>query len=1476
MTSIKPGHVVAAPTSWVKALSLYPLPRRHADSHSTTPLPESSPQPSSHMENVRLCQVYPPPESAIATDIDILAIHGLDTDSPRTWTWKQKGQEPVNWLADSAMLPKRVPKARIFTCDWPGDLFERSDLVQKTIDEFARLLLASIRNRPPATNDSRPNSRPIVFIASCLGGVILMKALVMAKDEYLSVGQATRGIIFLATPFRGTSFQNVAEWAEPGLRTWAFVQNKNVSGLLKHVNPNFDLGELVRQFTGLCRTNELSNNVFTFYETGLTSLPRKIFPWLPAQGTPLVDQVSATLAFVPHPIPLDRPHIQMNKFDSPHNKDYDLVTGQVETLLRRIYEGSPIEIANTYIRTVCYSQEHLKIERLSGEQLPMDRCYINLVIVEHEANGSEKHKSSFSLRFRLDAELSQEKSEITLPTLFQTLHRGEGHVEPRRIMIHGRAGVGKTTLCKKIVYEFIHGNLWSDLFDWVLWVPLRNLKLEDRRGSAEYNFQDLFRHEYFAQHPKRDKLAEALWSALDKTKGTKFLFILDGLDEVSQDLERNMFRFLEELLNQPNIIITARPNARLPPNINPTHLELDTIGFHSGQIEAYMRNVFTDKRTGKLDSVKMKEIRSFLRDHLLIQDLVRIPIQLDVLCYIWDDDCGIKSNQSDTQETMTAIYQRIEQALWRKDAQNLEKVTQYQIQDTHDEEVVRAVDHEQRDLEFFAFYGMYNDVIDFEPEHRGAISKHSSRSGKRIIPLDRLLGQVSFLRSSDPSPKANIRRNYHFLHLTFQEYFGARYFVRQWKARQNLKCIRFRDENNIETLPTEFLLRNKYNPRYDVFWRFVVGLLASETDARIFYHAIEQEPRDLLGFTHQRLVIRCLSETSLRGSHCRDLEDQIVQWILFEYNESGGNRSYLANYKALPNTVIEKALQQNPGTKGQLLRLFSPLRAMSEQRARFIALYTKDEDEEIRRIALEALRLRRDRDRYHRTITKTHEREERYLRETVFGALDTGRRLPKEQLQAIVPRFESIYAKIKNKVGAIQALKDLMAIEESFQNIEPYMQHDNKLVRELAKQALRRPLPSEHLQATIACFEDRDTCVRYYARDTLRGQLVMEEHFQDFTNYLQHEKPIVRMVALGALTCRPISKKHLQAIIQRLKDEHSQVRDKALLTLRDRLATKEIFQNLAPYIQHKKWEVRWAALSALICQPLPEEYLQAVIVCLEDEHCGVRKAALAALKNRPVSREYLQAIVKRLEDDDDDVLYQVGRTLASLPVEEYFTSIVPYLQNQNPGVRKALLIALGAHTTLPQEVVQVVVSIVRDGAHDKDWDIVKRALSVLRTLPKLPEEILGDLGDAVTSRNSIDRYDNGYWRREAIEIIGAQPTIPTSVLQSITSCLGDAEDDASQATARIICRQGDLSFIPIEKIKPFYRALLRNAQYQDVTWQDVDNMSHITVGHDNYVSIWPDGFKDAIRDAQKEIGVPSQSSCIEPVKEQEGSSINTP
>ncbi|GKT81420.1 peptidaseCc14 [Colletotrichum tofieldiae] len=868
-------------------------------------------------------------QSEVETDIDIIAVHGLDTNSPETWEDRSKGKPTVNWLADMDMLPKEVSRARIFTCDWPADLFQDSNIQENTMDELARLLLEGILGRPRATN-GQPKHQPILFIASCLGGIILMKALDLAYDKYHSIREDTRGIVFLATPFHGTSFREVAGWAEPGLRAWASVRGQQATRLLDWVkSPIPRLTELRTRFATICR--EEAYHVHVFYEKGHTDLSRKVpmlsfLPFLFSPPKQLVDYDSAALDYVSHPIPLDRNHVRMNKFRGPKDldSDYKLVVDQIRHCLEKIRKGTPLERADAWIRENHCTPERLKIERLSGDLLSMDQCYINLALVETQQADSLKHTpeeqalrpSPFSLSDRLKIETPHEDIQVKLEALFDPRKMPDGHVKPprrililpdgyvkpprrilippdghvkppRRILIRGRAGVGKTTLCKKIVYDFTHGTLWHDKFDRLLWIPLRNLKREARTNVPGYNMGDLFRHEYFSS-PEATDLINALWK---ETYSEKTLFILDGLDEISSDLRDDMFQFLKELLNQPNIILTSRPHAVLPSGLKPLDLELETIGFYPQQVREYIRAC--------CKTTTANGIETFLQGRELIQDLVRIPIQLDALCFTWD---GLNAGLS--LQTMTEFYMAIEERLWKKDVVKLGKLHEGQVPNLRPRDVMDLVDDELKFLEALAFTGIHTETIEFEPKHRDAVFNHFIN--KRILLLDATVAALSFLRTSDSLSQPK-NQQYHFLHLTFQEYFAARYFVRQWSNDKPLKCLMFSQDSVKDILPVCFLQEHKYDSHYDIMWRFVVGLLDEGRKAARFFEEIEKEPVDLLGPTHQRLVMHCLSEAvSLPNRIRANREKRLEEWVLFESDFTG--LLTFARKSELPDRVLQHVL----------------------------------------------------------------------------------------------------------------------------------------------------------------------------------------------------------------------------------------------------------------------------------------------------------------------------------------------------------------------------------------------------------------------------------------------------------------------------------------------------------------------------------------------------------------------------------------
>lgn len=80
-------------------------------------------------------------------------------------------------------------------------------------------------------------------------------------------------------------------------------------------------------------------------------------------------------------------------------------------------------------------------------------------------------------------------------------------------------------------------------------------------------------------------------------------------------------------------------------NLRQINVELETIRFRPEQVMDYVNN----PQIVSVDTAK--DINSFLAEHLLVQGLVRIPIQLDALCYSWSSNF-----RKDAPKTVTGIY----------------------------------------------------------------------------------------------------------------------------------------------------------------------------------------------------------------------------------------------------------------------------------------------------------------------------------------------------------------------------------------------------------------------------------------------------------------------------------------------------------------------------------------------------------------------------------------------------------------------------------------------------------------------------------------------------------------------------------------------------------------------------------------------------------------------------------------------------
>ncbi|KFG83770.1 hypothetical protein MANI_116461 [Metarhizium anisopliae] len=1332
-------------------------------------------------KDARLTQIHPSPDSNIETDIDIIAIHGLDTKAPETWTWRDRchPKNNVNWLEQEDMLPHKVGNARIFVCNWEAEMFQKSTPtnLEESAQSFLRIMRHHLeqRERGAAAN-------PLLFIASCFGGIILIKALEIddtCREKTLI--KATRGIVFLATPFKGTSFKDVPDAA---LKAVALFRDQALTNLIDYVNePKSNAIELLKRFIDI-KSREC-------YE--------------------LVDENSATAGSTFEGQRLERPHGRMNKFNEPICSDYIKVSREIQKILTSIRNTeTPLDRVDRQIIEQYRSEggRRLNIERLSGQRLPMEKCYINLAIV---AKGSDIYDTTNdrhvpSLFDRQRVETLAEHLQIELSTIFKHCQGPNDLKLSRRILIRGRAGVGKTTLCKKIVHEFINGSLseWRNLFQRVLWVPLRNLK--GRHDKDGYNMRALFNREFFSSDSDLDSagtLLNAVAAESDKT-----LFLLDGLDEVSNFLagDDELGKTLRWLLNRPNVIITARPSVNFPQELRKLDLELETIGFYPEQVDEYIKMAFTDPRNDEGNKGNtpntVNDIQSFLRKHRLVQGLIRIPILLDALCLTWND---LKDGH--VLNTMTGLYQAIELNLWRKDVERLSKkhddqpICQEQIRRATRREIENFIGNELCFLECLAFTGLYHDEIHFTRQQLGCISVEL---GGKLM-LDKTLPSLSFLRtpglSADPADQS-----YHFLHLTFQEYFAARYFVRKWKESKGpLQVFSLDTENTTQILPAVFLRKNKYTARYDIFWRFVAGLLDADDQAQQFIDMVEEEPLDLLGPTHQRLIINCMSEISsdlqgcpthntsmvdLRGTRKR-LEERLGNWLIFELDYNNGTSLAIKAetpahvrrdvlLKGSPNIrlkfwtsshchfsysttedVLWEAVEavENP-TENEVLR-YSAAEILIRNPylthwviEKWTAWITDpDCDSHIRDVVITVLR-RQLRHELATRLINLHEMNEATKR---IISITKQLSLPDE----LKHELETwCFTKGKRSIAAMDVSKKLEWPDNIQQILKLLLKNENVDIQRVAIEALESPakLSSTTLQAISLRLRDDAAEVRRSVIHILANQSGLADNIlQEMATRLGDEDVLVRKAAAIALASRSnladdVFKKLEALFVQ----EEARFRLEVMQQLPDVLYSGRILLMVATQLSDAE-ELKHAAVIFLRRHSLEiPEYIQRKIVEMtRSGNAKFRAAAIEVLCYRKLSQEAQQLISEGLVDANKEVREAAFESL------RFFSRWGLTAKALNELINKVADLTMNKRLS-QRESKGAIQFFTREGlfaAHVVDVNLLGVIATGLKSWGILPLDIC--------------------------RCFEHQPNLPTSILQIVTDLLED-KDEFTRVSALII------------------------------------------------------------------------------------------
>ena len=397
---------------------------------------------------------------------------------------------------------------------------------------------------------------------------------------------------------------------------------------------------------------------------------------------------------------------------------------------------------------------------------------------------------------RRKADFRVDNKEVNVFDIFKALDKGEDVMT----LVEGSPGIGKTTFCLKLAYDWAHGKIPSECsfpkFQLMLLLKCRDIH-EDIMETIT---------EQLLPEDVEERTKERLFDFIkDIHNQEKTLIILDGLDELPQESERYVDKLLQRrIFSFCYVLATSRQERGIDVRRKFCFdILLEIKGFTESDALDYIRKHF--ENVGPLHSPKGESLIKEIKENTLLHALRNNPLNLLLLCVIYEDYEGnLPSSRSE-------LYQVIVLCLLRRYCakHNLEAPNDNNTLEKQFEESILVLGE-------LAWICLLRDRYCFrecelavlEGRHKGLLSRHIG-----------LLYKEESLRRLKP------QHEYYFLHKTFQEYLAAAFIAH--KLRGNQLSL-------FERLSFHELVK-----KYREVFLFVCGILGR--DASILFTQIGEE-----------------------------------------------------------------------------------------------------------------------------------------------------------------------------------------------------------------------------------------------------------------------------------------------------------------------------------------------------------------------------------------------------------------------------------------------------------------------------------------------------------------------------------------------------------------------------------------------------------------------------------------------------------
>ena len=313
-----------------------------------------------------------------------------------------------------------------------------------------------------------------------------------------------------------------------------------------------------------------------------------------------------------------------------------------------------------------------------------------------------------------------------------------GWRQPRTVLIEGKPGAGKTTLCRKLAYDWATGKPWTTgkreendcfpRFETVLFLNCRDMK-SDLWETIDYQLLP----EDVAEHERKRFFKSILQNE------TNVLLVLDGLDDVAESKLPMILKIIKDNeLGGCRLIATARHEVGIRVREHCDTL-LEIKGFTKEDAEAFIFKYFQKSED------KAKKLLSELTRNVNLKEMAASPLNIALLCIVFEE------NDGSFPESRSQLYLGMTECVLKR-YNNKEG-----LPETND--VIDVYEAQLKHLGEIALKGLLEEKYDFEESE---LKSHAKKSPA-----------FEFLSAQKERSKIRPGLRYSFQHRSFQEWFAG-------------------------------------------------------------------------------------------------------------------------------------------------------------------------------------------------------------------------------------------------------------------------------------------------------------------------------------------------------------------------------------------------------------------------------------------------------------------------------------------------------------------------------------------------------------------------------------------------------------------------------------------------------------------------------------------------------------------------------